>query len=108
VTYGIIKSILIHYFATALIYSFCEGSQESIQPSGTYATRQQAEEEETEEEGPPGLINRPKKRGGPHGPPGARNAGRLGYRVPPAAISRDVITSRACDCVTCPARNWEG
>jgi hypothetical protein len=39
-----------------------------------------------------------RKGGGPRGPPGARNAGRLGYRVPPAAISRDLIASPACDC----------
>ena len=40
----------------------CEGSQESIQLSGTSATRQQAEEEETEE-GALGLISGPRRSG---------------------------------------------
>src|SRR2546430_2531782 len=50
-------------------------------------------------------LHRLKKKGEPSWP---RNTGRLSHRVPPAAMSRALIASPACDCGTCLMPNWEG
>jgi hypothetical protein len=66
-----------------------------------------AKEEETEERGAGPDHMGQRKGGNLRGPPMARITGQLGYRVLPAAMSRDLIASRACDYVTCSVRNRE-